>query len=230
MNRILGLVAIALALTVLVVWLGGSAAGLDEDDAARLLYFALFATMVGSGILARNSLNASLKQGAIWVAILAALSGAYVVRDDAAAFGSRLMAALRPGSVATVTGADGKTEVIVHKGGNGHFEADVTIDGVILPMMVDTGASGIALTWEDARKLGFRPETLRFDTNVSTANGTVKVAIVRIGSVGIGPISRKNLTAGVMPQGALGQSLLGMNFLGSLSAVTLAGDEMRLSD
>ena len=106
--------------------------------------------------------------------------------------------------------------VIVPRNAQGHFQIDGQVDGRRLTFMVDTGASVIALTAEDAASLGIHPSPSDFTAMVSTANGTVRAAPVELGMVEIEDITVHNVSALVMPDGALSQNLLGMSFLSRL--------------
>ena len=103
--------------------------------------------------------------------------------------------------------------VIVPRNAQGHFQIGGRVDGRRLTFMVDTGASVIALTAEDAASLGIHPLVSDFTAMVRTANGTVRAAPVELGMVEIEDITVHNVSALVMPDGALSQNLLGMSFL-----------------
>ncbi|RVD24933.1 TIGR02281 family clan AA aspartic protease, partial [Mesorhizobium sp. M4B.F.Ca.ET.017.02.2.1] len=96
--------------------------------------------------------------------------------------------------------------------------------------VVDTGATSIVLTAEDAQAAGFNPATLNFTIPVSTANGMARAAAVKTDEVAIGGIVRKDMAVMIAAPGMLGQSLLGMNFIGSLSGFDVRGDRMVLRD
>ena len=109
-------------------------------------------------------------------------------------------------------------EVVLRAGADRHFYADVTVDGVPVRFIVDTGASSIALSAADARRIGIDPARLDYFLPVTTANGTALAARVTLDEVRLGSIAFENVTAAVMPPGTLDRSLLGMSFLGRLSA------------
>ena len=102
--------------------------------------------------------------------------------------------------------------------GNGHFMAKAQINGRTVRVLVDTGASTVALSHEDARKAGFRPDDLDFDKPVSTANGVINAARVKIDRIEVGSILVEGVDGMVLPKGALSVSLLGMSFLGRLDS------------
>jgi aspartyl protease family protein len=127
-----------------------------------------------------------------------------------------LMAAQPMAATAQSQPAYDSRSVVVPRNARGHFQIDGRVDGRRLTFMVDTGASVIALTAEDAASLGVHPSPSDFTAMVSTANGTVRAAPVELGMVEIEDITVHNVSALVMPDGALSQNLLGMSFLSRL--------------
>lgn len=103
-------------------------------------------------------------------------------------------------------------------GPGGHYFADVEIEGARLHMLVDTGATVIALSGDDADKLGLRPAPSDFNVPVSTANGVNNAARAKLREVRLGSINIANVEALIMPRAAGTQSLLGMSFLKRLSS------------
>jgi len=108
-------------------------------------------------------------------------------------------------------------EYVVEAEGNGHFVIEATVDGVPVTFLVDTGASDIVLTLDDARQLGFLPQTLDFSQRFQTANGEVRGAPVRLRELRIGQFSLYDLDASVN-EAPLAISLLGMDFLEQLGS------------
>lgn len=101
---------------------------------------------------------------------------------------------------------------------NGHYVAEAEINGATILVMVDTGATGVALSYEDAEKAGLRPRGLDFDVPVNTANGMVKAARVTLRRVEVDNVRVRDVDGLVLPEGAMQGSLLGMSFLGRLSS------------
>ena len=119
-------------------------------------------------------------------------------------------------------------EVVLRAAADGHFYAHAVVDGVPVRFLVDTGASSIALSAADARRLGIDPEGLHYFLPVTTANGSALAARVTLGEVRLGSIAFENVTAAVMPPGALDRSLLGMSFLDRLGGFEISGDRLIL--
>ena len=210
---------------------GGRTLGLANDDFGRLVSLSAIGTMLAAGILAgRRQWGESLRQAAIWLVIIMALATGYLYRFDLQEVGNRLTAGLIPGRAVVTTNAEGEQILVIHKGVSGHFEADVSIDGIPMRMLVDTGASSVVLSYEDAMRLGINPDNLVFSIDVSTANGRALAAPVTLRQIAIGPILRGTIRGMVTEQGRLDQSLLGMSFLETLGSIEITRDELRLKD
>ncbi|MBG1232290.1 TIGR02281 family clan AA aspartic protease [Aestuariivirga litoralis] len=105
------------------------------------------------------------------------------------------------------------------KGGQGgHFVTQAYVNSQTIQVLVDTGASAVALSYEDADRVGLRPRLLTYDVGVNTANGATKAARVKLSRVEIDNVRVDNVDALVLPQGALTGTLLGMSFLSRLSS------------
>jgi aspartyl protease family protein len=115
-----------------------------------------------------------------------------------------------------VARASGDGAVVIQAGRNGHYETRAQVNGRSIDVLVDTGATTVALTYEDAASAGVFPSDADFRHKVSTANGTARVAAVTLDSVAIEGITVRNVRAVVAEPGRLGTTLLGMSFLGQL--------------
>ncbi len=111
---------------------------------------------------------------------------------------------------------------------NGHYVSDIQVNGRTLNAIVDTGATLVALRYEDARALGIVFPGDRFDVGVRTANGSAQARRVRLRSVRVGAISLNDVDALVMSEGMLGMNLLGMSFLKRLSRYEVRGSTLVL--
>ena len=103
-------------------------------------------------------------------------------------------------------------------GQNGHFFVRAEINGSTVNVLVDTGASAVALSYEDARDIGLHPGNLDFNIPVSTANGITKAASVMLDKVEIDGVRVSDVQGVVMPEGVMRGSLLGMSFLSKLQS------------
>ncbi|MGD1888568.1 MAG: TIGR02281 family clan AA aspartic protease [Cohaesibacteraceae bacterium] len=98
----------------------------------------------------------------------------------------------------------------------GHVETYADIDGADMPVLIDTGATVVALRESDARRAGYRLRDRDFTVPVQTANGTKLAAPIVLRSVEIGSIRVRNVDALVSRDDQLSTNLLGMSFLGRL--------------
>ena len=104
----------------------------------------------------------------------------------------------------------------------GHFVVEPVVDGQRIRMLVDTGATAVALSHEDAMKAGIRVASSDFTIPVHTANGVTQAAPVRIGEIQIGDILIREVDAVVARPGVMKTSLLGMTFLKRLGGFEIA--------
>jgi aspartyl protease family protein len=205
--------------------------GMETDDFGRMVYLLPIALMLSAGIWAsRRNIGETMRNLMIWLVIILALATVYLYRQDLLGVGNRLLAGLVPGRAVVVTTSEGGSEIILHKLLNGHFEADVSVNGQTIQMLVDTGASMVALSHADAERIGIIPENLDYSMTVMTANGRTRAAPVTLDRVAIGPIVRTGVAASVAEDGKLDQSLLGMSFLETLGSMQMQTDELRLRD
>jgi aspartyl protease family protein len=119
---------------------------------------------------------------------------------------------------------DGSVEL--QRNEDGHFYADVRINGAPVHMLVDTGASEIALSRNDAQMAGLATSIGMNDVVGEGADGAVHGQFVRLERVELGPLSAENLDAIVLNGGQ--QSLLGQSFLSRFASVQIEGDRMVL--
>jgi len=101
---------------------------------------------------------------------------------------------------------------------DGQFWADATVNSGYVRFLIDTGASAVALTKEDAQKAGLRLHELDYNVPIRTAGGRNMAARVNLKSIAVGSITLRNVEALVVPEG-LETSLLGMSYLGQLQKV-----------
>ncbi len=222
------LAAIAVGLVFLVATQEPGFGG-EGDRYARVIGLSILGTVIAVGILgSRRRLGAVARGLAAWAAIILALMAGYQYRYELQDIASRITAGLVPGSPLSVS-ADGNA-VFLEKAGNGHFEARITVDGVAVHAVVDTGATTTVLAAADARAVGVDPATLNYVIPVQTANGLARAARFTAAELAVGTIVRRNMTILVAEAGTLEQSLLGMSFLGSLTGFDVRGDRMILRD
>ncbi|HET7281102.1 MAG TPA: TIGR02281 family clan AA aspartic protease [Sphingomicrobium sp.] len=117
-------------------------------------------------------------------------------------------------------------EIELTRDSNGYFYADVQINGAPVHMVVDTGATVIALSRDDARAAGIATSIGMNDVVGQGADGVVKGEQVSLDRVTLGGKTVEGVPAVVLSSG--GQSLLGQSFLDKFASVKIEGDKMVL--
>jgi aspartyl protease family protein len=110
---------------------------------------------------------------------------------------------------------------------NGHFMIEASAEGVPIRFMLDTGASRVVLSKEDAKRIGIDVSALTFNQPTSTANGMVLSAPITIHSLSVGPIHVYNVRAAVNGSDLDG-SLLGMSFLEKIKKYEVSNGQLVL--
>lgn len=189
-----------------------------DFDPAILIYLVILLIGVGSFLFGdfRNKLSQNLQSAAIWVLIF---FGAVVVYG----FKDTIEGQLFPRTSVQQIGE----EIVLTRAGDGHFYATLTVNNADITFVVDTGATNVVISRDDALRVGIDPDTLNYLGRAQTANGTVRTADVRLGEVIFGNRTDRNLRASVNG-GELDTSLLGMSYLNRFSTIQISGNQLRL--
>ena len=120
-------------------------------------------------------------------------------------------------------------EVALRRQRDGHFYANITVDSNDMRVLVDTGASIIALTGDDARRLGLDWHSGDVRTIGRGASGDVYGVPVTLDQVSLEGIEARRVQAVIVPEG-LDVTLLGQSFLSQIDKVEISGNTMTLID
>ncbi len=167
----------------------------------------------------RSSLWRLAKVAGLWIAIIAGVTVFYLYRSD---LGERFMSSVDPAGV--INTEEGH---IVHRAKDGHFWLRAEMNGVPVLFMVDTGASHVVLSPEDAKRIGLNPSILNFNRRAETANGPVQFAKATVTSMRLGETEFFDLPVTVNGADMQG-SLLGMAVLQKFASVEFRGDKLIL--
>lgn len=191
----------------------------DPDTLARFLYLLILLVVVGGFFLwgRRDRLGRHLRDLMVWALIFVMVVIAYGFRDT-------LREELFPAAMMQV---DAYT-IELRRGSDGHFHAELEVNGTPVRFMIDTGATDIVMSRRDAGRVGLDSNQLDFVGRAQTANGMVGVAPVRLARVRLGGFTDTNVPASVS-DGSLDGSLLGMAYLDRFARIEISGDTMRLS-
>jgi aspartyl protease family protein len=220
------LAVVAVALIVLVTHHDeGLIGSLTTGDFASLSYRLVLLVFLGSAaiLMFRGRLSQAIKAALLWIAVGLALLVGYTYRFELRGVADRVMAEVVPGHVI----AHGRS-VEVARAFNGDFDISARINGARVAMVLDTGASSVVLTREDAKAAGLPLEVLAYTAIIETANGRTRAAPVRLDRVAVGDLVERSVEALVAQPGQLKTSLLGMSFLNRLQSWEVRGYRLLL--
>jgi len=221
-------ILVAVGLALLVSADAGAWLGLTQTQFGQLIPLVILAIVFAAGAFSRRQrFSAIVGNFAVWAGLFVAVLVGYTYREDLKDLAARVVGELSP-TTAIVDSENGTATF--RRGLDGHFTVASTIDGVAIPLLFDTGASAVVLSYRDAERAGIRLDNLSFSMPVMTANGTGRAAVVELDRIEVGGIARRNVRAFVAEDGALQGSLLGMTFLETLSRYSVAGDKLELAD
>jgi aspartyl protease family protein len=195
----------------------------SHDHLASFLYSLILLCFLVPALFLRHEASQMFKQGIGWIGIFLVLFIGYSYHEELNIVWGRLKGNLLPFSGTRHT--DGSVSFIRSEGG--HFLIEALVNGAPVQFMVDTGATRITLTPQDAKRLGFDVESLSFSQPVQTANGETLAASVYLEELTVGTIVLKNLSAAVS-KNLSGPSLLGMNFLKQLQGFKIEGNRLTI--
>jgi aspartyl protease family protein len=118
--------------------------------------------------------------------------------------------------------------VQIPRGQTGEFALHAKINGVNAPMVIDTGATSVVLTWETAKAAGLPLELLEYDVDVETAGGHTRAARLTLDRLAVGKLVERSIPALVVPRGQMKTNLLGMSFLDRLESWEVHPDKLML--
>ncbi|MCA8878488.1 MAG: TIGR02281 family clan AA aspartic protease [Rhodobacteraceae bacterium] len=192
---------------------------MSADQVASFVYLAILGTVIASYFFVANAhqLGRLAQQAMIWVLIIVGLAAAAGLWSDI-----RDTAANRQ----SVIGDGHRIEVTLAR--DGHYHLTLGINGTPVQFLVDTGASDLVLSREDAARAGIDTASLRFTGSAVTANGMVQTATVYLDSVQLGGKVDHNVPAEV-GGGTMPGSLLGMSYLSRFASISIEGNRMTLT-
>ncbi|WP_353471987.1 TIGR02281 family clan AA aspartic protease [Salipiger sp. H15] len=191
---------------------------MSEIDFGQLTYLGLLlaALVLWMFVRHRGQVVRKLQQLAAWGLIFLGTIAAIGLWDD-------IRHTVAPQQ--SVFAEQGRIEL--PRASDGHYYMTLQINGTPVRFVVDTGATGMVLTQEDAERVGLTGEDLAFHSRARTANGAVETAPVRLDRVALGGFEDRNLPAFVNG-GEMDNSLLGMSYLQRFDRLEISGGKMVL--
>lgn len=96
---------------------------------------------------------------------------------------------------------------------SGAYRTVGSINGLTTDMLVDTGATSVAMSESEAKRLGIQYQLQGIKTGVNTASGYARAYAVKLDRVRVGEIELRQVEGIVIEGDAPQQVLLGMSFL-----------------
>lgn len=191
---------------------------MDALDAGHLIYLVILGVALLGWVIAENrrALGRTIRSALAWAFIFVGVIAAYGLWSD-------IEDDLLPRQAVFQDGA----RIEVPQSFDGHYYLTAEVNGVPIPFIVDTGASDIVLTRDDAARIGADPSRLAFTGVAGTANGTVRIARLRVDEVSLGGIADRNVTVSVNG-GDMDTSLLGMSYLQRFDRIEIANGRLVL--
>jgi len=198
---------------------------LSTDQLGSPIYKIALLVFVGGAILTmfRERFTQAITAAMLWIVIGLALVVVYSYRFELHNVADHVLVALVPGYVVS----HGRN-VEIGRNSVGDFAISAQINGARVAMVLDTGASAVVLTHDDAKAAGLPLEVLNYTVNIDTANGRTRAAPVTLDRIAIGGLTERSVEALVVQPGQLKMSLLGMSYLNRLQSFEVSGDRVVL--
>jgi aspartyl protease family protein len=191
---------------------------MDTNDVMRLAYLVLLLVAVGGWFLVegRANLGRTMRMALAWGLIFLGVVAGFGLWSD-------VRTDLVPRQ--SFVGEAGRVEV--PRAFDGHYYLTLMLDGTPVEFVVDTGATEMVLSREDASRIGLDPERLAYTGIAMTANGQVRTARARVGDVTLGPIRDRDVTVAIT-DGEMPGSLLGMTYLQRFDRIEISDGRLIL--
>ncbi len=159
----------------------------------------------------------AVRQVALWSIVAGIGFAAYTYRDvlfgpQAPGESQEQRTAKQPAKASRKASRPASRALTIRASAGGHFMIEADVDGADIRFMVDTGATEVVLTPEDAVRIGFDLRARNFTRQFNTAGGVIRAAPVTLRRLRIGQFVLRDVEAWVN-EAPLVVSLLGMSFL-----------------
>ena len=190
---------------------------MSPDDTANLIYLSLLGTaiMLSYLVASRTNIGKTIQQAGIWALIFIGVIAVVGMWGD-------IKQTIKPRQTVM-----SDQSVVLPRQADGHYYMTLTVNDVPVEFVVDTGASQVVLSREDAIAVGLEPDSLNYLGRANTANGEVRTAAVRLDTVQLGEVTDLRVRA-VVNDGEMEGSLLGMTYLSRFDTLTISNGELIL--
>jgi aspartyl protease family protein len=227
-QRLFWLLILGLIVAILVLVShhdAGTVGPLSTNEFGSLAYKLALLVFLGGAlfVIFRDRVTEAIMGAMLWAVVGVILVVGYSYRYEVHQVADRVMAELMPGHVIS----HGRIAEVA-RAGTGDFGVSAQINGARVHMVVDTGASSVVLTPEDAKAAGLPLPLLNYTVSIETANGRARAAPVTLDRIALGELEERSVDALVVQPGQLRTSLLGMSFLNRLQSWQVTGDRLMM--
>lgn len=191
---------------------------MSEEQIGNLAYLVLMAVVIASYFLIANRRNLGqvVRQAALWGLIfIGAIAAAGLWEDIRRDVTPRQ-------AVFTEAG-----RIEVPRASDGHYYVTAHLNDRPVIFVVDTGATDIVLTRQDARLVGIDPDALIYSGRAGTANGTVDTARAVVDIFDVDGLADRDVSVWIN-RGEMNTSLLGMAYLQRFARIEIANGKLIL--
>ena len=191
---------------------------MDSTELPRVAYLVLLLLAVAGWFIAENrvSLGKTMRMALVWGLIfLGVIAGVGLWSD--------IRTDVIPQQSVVADGA----RIEVPRAFDGHYYLTLNLNGEPVDFVVDTGASDVVLTRDDAARIGIDLDNLVYSGRAMTANGAVRTASTRVDAVEIGGIRDTGVRVSIN-EGEMPGSLLGMSYLQRFERIEISDGRLVL--
>ena len=200
----------------------GQLDGIDQTNALQAL--GLLA-LVSSGVVYARGIRfgEAARNAAIWVGVAAIALIGYSFRAEL----TQVYAKVRGEVIPALAVSEAPRQMTVTASEDGGFYILGQVNGAQVRFVIDTGANGVLLSPDDAKRAGMDVDTLQYAAPAETANGVGFMAPIILPQLEVGEMKLTSVQAAVN-KAPMSSSLLGMAFLRQLDSVEIHGDTLTL--
>ena len=143
----------------------------QEHETQNIIYSLVLIVFLSMGLIGRKNLKIQtmLKYAILWFLIIMVIVSLYSYRDHFNEFKNRVISEINPSKARKLS----ENQIIIKAADDHHFYLKTTINDQEIIFMIDTGASDIVMSTDDAKKIGIDIDKINFNKRYQTANGVV---------------------------------------------------------
>jgi aspartyl protease family protein len=197
----------------------------EQHETQNIVYSVVLLVFLLMGLVGRKNLKIQtmLKYSVLWFLIIMVIISLYSYRDHFKDFTSRLSSELNP-----TKAVKKNNQIVIREADDHHYYLTTTINNKKIIFMIDTGASDIVMSIDDAKKIGIDIAKINFNKRYQTANGIVLGGSTKIDKMIIADFEFNDVNISIN-QARMGKSLMGVSFLKRFKKYEFADHQLILT-